>query len=104
MPTIGRAAAATGALAQGIKPPTDQVWRFGCEMEIFNAQSAQRLWLLERIDGGAPDAGRDICRFTGALGILTRNAIHILFLRSPDAPGTTAERLSRPGLRWDLER
>src|SRR5262245_34996329 len=73
-------------------------------MKMFNAHAAQRLWLLQRIDGDAGAAERDVCRFMGALAILSRGAIHILFVRSSEAQGTTADRLDRPGLRFDLER
>ena len=33
-----------------------------------------------------------------------RGAIYILFVRAPEAHATTAARLDRPGLRFDLER
>ena len=48
-------------------------------MEMVNA--AERLWLLERTNGDAQTAGRNACRFAGALAILSRGAIHIIFIR-----------------------
>lgn len=73
-------------------------------MDRVRGRWAQRLWLLERADDDAADAWRDVCRFTGAIAILSNGAIHVLFLRSADPNGATAARLGRPGVRWDLER
>jgi hypothetical protein len=69
-----------------------------------NAPVAQRLWLLERIADDACTPYRDVCRFTGAIAILSRGAIYILFVRAREPHATTAARLDRPGLRFDLER
>jgi hypothetical protein len=61
---------------------------------------AERLWLLERKnDMRAP--ARDVCRVMAALAVLSHGAIHVLFVRSPEAHATMVD---RPSLRFDLER
>jgi hypothetical protein len=53
---------------------------------MATARLAERLWLLERkTDMQAP--ARDVCRFMGALAVLSPGAIHVLFVRSPGATG-----------------
>lgn len=60
---------------------------------------AERLWLLERSNEmRAPT--RDVCCFMGALAVLSPGAIHVLFVRSPEAHTMR----DRPSLRFDLER
>ena len=58
----------------------------------------ERLWLLERAD--MRSSARDVCRFMGALAVLSPGAIHVLFVRSPEAHTM----LGRPSLRFELER
>ncbi len=73
-------------------------------MDRVCGRRAERLWLLERVDDEEAHAWRDVCRFTGAIAVLSSGAVHVLFLRSPDRHGATAARLDRPGVRWDLDR
>lgn len=57
------------------------------------------MWLLERTsDLRRPT--RDVCRFMGALAVLSAGAIHVLFVRSLEPQSM----LNRPSVRFDLER
>src|SRR5262245_65027522 len=69
-----------------------------------NTRFAQRLWLLERNDDDLSSPYREVCRFTSAVAILSPRGIYVLLIRTPEANGTIAARLTWPGLRCDLER
>jgi hypothetical protein len=57
---------------------------------------AERLWLLKRRTAQSP--AEDVRRFMGALAVLSPGAIHVLFVRSPEAM------VDLPSLRFNLER